>query len=320
MLFVSLLVGCQTGTTDKTDTNTDDGNIENPEEIWAEVQVKAQTFAIDPTQTTKVTGEQGTYLEFAPNTFAYADGSEVKGKITLNLKEYYQKSDMVTSGLTTTSNGKTLKSAGMVHLEAKASDGKSLQIKSGKDYNIGFPKKGTPDDNMQLFYGKREGSNMNWEPAEKTVGALPQPIMRFAQDTLGGGVTKEMLEFYNFRAKKMKWINCDAFYNTPDDQITQVKVVPDKMNALATIIFYDESIVLRGFVKENGVRNFPRVLIGKTGVLTVVQKDKSGFYFYAQSIKADKAQEIKVKLEKTTAVEAKKKMDALLKQPSSKDM
>lgn len=312
-LFVSLLIGCKTGTTTETNTNDDNGNVENPEEIWAAVQVKAQAFTIDPTQATKITGKQGTYLEFGPNILTYADGSEVKGKVTLSLKEYYQKSDMVTSGLTTTSDGKILKSAGMVYLEAKDSDGKTLQIKPDKDYKIGFPTKGKSDNNMQLFYGKREEGQMNWKSTKKKAAVLPKPIAKPTSEYIPTDTAyKEIIELYTFQAKKMRWINCDAFYDTPDDLVTKLTVVSDQSYTSANIIFYDDNIVLQGFIRGKGVRSFPRVLIGKTAVLTVVKKDKSGFYFYAQPIKVDKALEIKVNLQKTNPVAAKKKIEALL--------
>jgi len=296
--------------------------ISTPKEIWKEVQVKAQKFDIDPTQTTKITGEQGTYLEFEANTFVHADGALAEGKITLDLKEYYQKADMLIAGLTTISNGRILKSAGMVHLQANTPHGKPLQIKSGKRYKIGFPKKGLHEEGMQLFYGKKANNQMNWIPAEKALSMRPQVMMRFVQNAIqnqtDAKTRKELDKLYSFQSEKLQWLNCDAFYKLSDNQVARLTLIPDQTNVATDLILHNYNIVLSGEIQKDGRIVYPRIPSGWEVVVMSVKSDKNGFYFDAQKILLDKDKEVKISLEKTTASAAKKKIEDLLKQPPIK--
>ncbi len=98
---------------------------------------------------------KGAVLRIAKNTFDVSAGTKVK----LEIKEAYSIQDILLAGLSTTSNGKLLKSGGMIYINATAND-KALNFL--KPVNISIPTKAY-DDSMQLFKGEiKDDSSINW--------------------------------------------------------------------------------------------------------------------------------------------------------------
>ncbi len=135
--------------------------------------VICQFYLFDADETISVIGKEGTQIHIERQDLQFEDGTAPSGEIKIALKECYDLSDMIIENLSTTNYDKILETAGMVHLEA-FSEGKKLQLKEGKSYQVAFPRKSSKED-FQLFYGVKEGGKaMQWELAEQPATPLKQ--------------------------------------------------------------------------------------------------------------------------------------------------
>lgn len=134
--------------------------IESIQKLYEKTKAEAQEFCIYAYKDTVIKGEQGTVIYIKAGTFM--DETNTTDCVTLRLKEFFTKSDMILENLTTTSNGHPLESAGMIYIDAEK-DGKKYNVRPGKDLLIA-----TPTDKYfsgaQIFNGKRNehDSIMNW--------------------------------------------------------------------------------------------------------------------------------------------------------------
>lgn len=115
-----------------------------------------QVFRINNSKDTTIIGKEGTRINVPANVF---DGGR---NVELSLSEFYKISDMIASGLTTSSDGHVLETGGMVLLEA-FSNNKRIFLKKDKSLEISFS--GSPKNDMQIFYGEQQQDNINWKPA-----------------------------------------------------------------------------------------------------------------------------------------------------------
>jgi hypothetical protein len=98
---------------------------------------------------------KGAIIKISKNSFDVSANTKVK----LEVKEAYNMQDILLAGLSTTSNGKLLKSGGMIYINATA-DGNEVKILT--PINISIPTK-VYDDSMQLFKGEvKDDSTINW--------------------------------------------------------------------------------------------------------------------------------------------------------------
>jgi len=103
---------------------------------------------------------QGARLIIAPNSFDVPANT----KVSIEVKEAYSLNDMILAGLTTESNGKPLRSAGMLYFNATANNKK---IKFIKAIQATIPSR-TFDETMQIFKGEvHNDSTINWVNPEK---------------------------------------------------------------------------------------------------------------------------------------------------------
>ena len=140
-------------------------------QVMDSVPVSKTTMQIDPSKENVVKGTNGTMLYIPNDAFLAEDGTPVKGKVDIKIAECYALSEMLGQGLSTISDGKILRTGGMINLTASA-DGKMLKIKDGKAIEVCFPKNKS-NDSMQLFYASKDSKGqMNWIPAS-TLKEIP---------------------------------------------------------------------------------------------------------------------------------------------------
>jgi hypothetical protein len=150
-----------------------------------------QSFLISSERDTTLSGEEGTVIKIKHGSFV-CEGTdiEVTGDITFHLAEYYKLSDILSANLSTESNGRILETGGMIFLEA-LSDGKQCELKKNSEIEIQFPYSDRKEG-MQLFAGKWENDNLNWELIDsfsdlvftciETVAYFPggeEPLLKF---------------------------------------------------------------------------------------------------------------------------------------------
>ncbi len=131
-------------------------------ELYSQMEQKAQEFFINPSQDTILRCEKGTNVFIKANTLK-SNGKGSKNSITIKIKEYQLKSDMILDNLSTTSNGNIIESAGMVTIEAYDINGKKINRIKNKGIVVLIPSDKI-NPNMKIFQGNRSDQNqqMNW--------------------------------------------------------------------------------------------------------------------------------------------------------------
>jgi hypothetical protein len=112
---------------------------------------------------------KGAIIRIDSNSFDVPAGS----KINIEVKEAYSAKDILLAGLTTTSDGKLLRSGGMFYFNVTA-DGKPVNIV--KPIHVSMPTKNV-DINMQLYKGiVQKDSTINWvdpQPLDSSTDKKP---------------------------------------------------------------------------------------------------------------------------------------------------
>ena len=129
--------------------------------FYKSVKKEPQIIEVNTEKEFTVTCKEGTKLIVPAKSFVdIKTGRLVRGKINLEVTEYYKLSEMLLENLTTKSDEKVLETGGMLYLGANKK-GSKLKLKSGKSIKVTFNNKGKR--HMQLFYGE-EGHAVNWQP------------------------------------------------------------------------------------------------------------------------------------------------------------
>lgn len=193
-----------------------------------------QYFTIDGSAGGSVYCDEGTVIQFAPESFTDSEGNIVTGEVNIKVIEIFNRSAMVlmqkpTMGRTATGGLTALKSGGQFYVSATkklGSDTRGPELSLEKEYVIIAPvsNTGEADDNMRLFTGVEECNdarcNVIWEeqPGDRNVA-----IDGF-QDA-GGGYTA----YYAFQ-NRFGWTNIDRWYNDPRPKTTVTVRVPEGYN------------------------------------------------------------------------------------------
>lgn len=121
-----------------------------------------QNFELNTNLDTTLICKQGTVLTIHRSSFLIASNlAEVKGTITLQVKEYYSISDILSARLTTHSGDNILETGGMLFIQA-SSDGELCKLKDNSPIDISFPF-AEKKDSMLLFSGSWTNQKINWE-------------------------------------------------------------------------------------------------------------------------------------------------------------
>ena len=99
--------------------------IKTTDDVLTNLKPIGEAFEIDSNRDTLLKGESGTLIYFPTNAFQFSDGTKPQGKVSVELKECYTLSEIISEGLSTTSGSQLLQTAGMIYLKA-TSDRKSV--------------------------------------------------------------------------------------------------------------------------------------------------------------------------------------------------
>jgi hypothetical protein len=239
---------------------------------------KSQFFTISNSKNKDVKGKKGTIIHIIPNNLELENGGVITGNLKVELKELTNQKDLFKNNTQTVSNGKLLISGGSYYIDI-TSNGTKVNLKKGKTLEVEFPK--ITNRNMELFYGKRDSLNqMNWEttntkfsnqiPKEKTVvDAQPDKEDGISNDfddllayTEGGEenipikdiktVSKTQSKIYeSINLSKLGWINCDAFYSKPTENISFAFDQKDTLSFIKTFIIFENMNSVMSIVTHN---------------------------------------------------------------------
>ena len=163
------------------------------------VEKPSQQFVINNYKDTNLVCMQGTRVFIPANVFVYTNNTAVSSAITIEIKEFYSYQDIVSSKLSTTSDGGQLVSGGMLYIAAKQ-NGKEVVLANTKKMFIKMPATDY-DEQMQLFTGQKQtagagnsgtdyaydynNDNINWKPAGQFQGLKRSRFMIKTFDPYG---------------------------------------------------------------------------------------------------------------------------------------
>lgn len=153
-------------------------NNDLKEKLNFESELK-QTYSVAHDSVVEIKGRKGTKIRFNSNdleTFS-------KDSLSIELLELTTKQDLLFTNAQTVSNKKWLVSGGAFKIDIKQG-GKSIVLKAGKTIDVTFPKTSS-EDNMELFYGERDGyDNMNWSLSDISLTEEKPFYVIYYNDTI----------------------------------------------------------------------------------------------------------------------------------------
>jgi len=172
-----------------------------------------QGFSFNSKERIKITGNQGTKIEFPENCFG-----DYNGKVSVKLVEVYDIGTMIKLNLTTeTINDELLESGGMIFIEPTDSLGTVLMPQ--KKYSIDYTR--NKDSRMQLF---KTSKNKLSEPSEwELLPNAKRPPIKRSEKVVFGRILGEtdtvnvydevetIEEQFIFETLSIGWLNCDRF-------------------------------------------------------------------------------------------------------------
>jgi hypothetical protein len=158
------------------------------------IKPAADSFEVNNTAVDKTIG--GMRLIFTPNCCTNSAGQAVTGKVNIEALLIKNKGDMVLMNKPTSSNGQLLVSGGEIFI-GLSQNGQPLQLAPNSLVYIRYPD-AAPDPKMKLFFGDESNpAQFNWVPSTS-----------FRDSIFAGN------QFYELVSSKLRWINCDYFYDT----------------------------------------------------------------------------------------------------------
>jgi hypothetical protein len=229
-----------------------------------------QSFTINASQTSTITGANGTNITIYANSLRTATGASVSGNVNIELVEALEIGDMIWFNTQTLGNNNgtmmPLVSGGQLWINATQS-GQQLQLAPWGS-NVQVPTTSF-DPSMELFFGSTDSSgNVVWTPADSSA-------IGFGQDSSG--------TYYDFPNDSVGWINCDYFYNTGGAQTVVDVTVPsgyDASNTMVWIVFPSINSVTGVYSYSSGVfsTNYYTLPVGMNVTIVALRQDGSNFY------------------------------------------
>lgn len=137
--------------------------------FYKSVKKEPQTITVDMEKGATIALKEGTQLTIAPKSLAYKKTNRIaRGKIKLDVTEYYKLSDILLANLSTKCDDNLLETGGMLFIKA-SKNGKALKLADSKTMIISFPDK--DKQGMQLFSGEEHNNEINWKLNKSTKGS-----------------------------------------------------------------------------------------------------------------------------------------------------
>ncbi len=219
-----------------------------------------------------VNSASGLICTFPPNCCQKSNGTDVTGKVYLELLLIRNKGDMIRMAKPTTSNGRILVSGGEFFIKMKK-DGEELHLKPGILFQVKYSDP-FPSPLMKVFYGDESNPNQfNW--TADSLGSASQVI--------AGN------QFYQLYSKSLRWVNCDYFYDTTGGS-ARIKVQTElplhftNTNTSVYMVFNDMKTVVNMY-GELSVRKFVsgKVPVNKAVTIVVISKQGNDYYLGKQT-------------------------------------
>jgi len=120
--------------------------------FYNELKKQSQEFIINNHHDTTIRCKEGTVLFIPAGIFQSVSGEAINGDIKIAVTEFYSYADIISNKLSTTSNGQSLETGGMLNIQA-TSENREIKIRPGAAFDLRMPTR-VFDSNMQLFTGQ----------------------------------------------------------------------------------------------------------------------------------------------------------------------
>ncbi|MCG8323646.1 MAG: hypothetical protein MI921_29400 [Cytophagales bacterium] len=213
--------------------------------LFFRYQKESQIFVLDNDSDTTIRGMEGTILIIPKHSFSIDPEISSAGKIQLELKEYYKKSEIILSGLSTTSDDKILISSGMLYLNAQY-EGENIKLAEGKEIDVFFNDDYSSTDFKGIpFYGEVDSTGIiNWKKNENI--RLKKEYGQIYSIQNGDTLFHKTNEERFFGLSKFGWINSDIFYE--NENTTDLMVLIDSNLKLPNLqlVFKEINSIISG--------------------------------------------------------------------------
>jgi hypothetical protein len=301
------------------------------------------TFLIENDKVDTILTANGTRLIIQPNSFEFNDGSVPNGPIKIQLKEVFEKPDMILNRLSTMSNGDLLESFGMINIKAE-SNGQELRIRKNTSLILEIVNKKN-GSRGELFYGKlKENKTIEWEyeggnditevvdtiiqksnglaEFKRTTYKIINYKKYFVSDTSftttyypDADSTRNtsfiyIPEHYKFEIKKLGWINCDRFVEVRNKTTLRIEI-EDYSMPTGFIVFDSLNSATSLFFDNKGKAQID-ILPDKSSVdLVILDKIGDNIFWSKTSLTTGQVTSIKVKTNKITIEELRSELNKI---------
>ncbi len=214
----------------------------------------------------------GLQITFSANCCVNASGQTVTGKIYVRSLLIKKKGDMIQVNKPTESHGRMLVSGGEIFIQL-FKNGEDIQLATNAKLQVKYAD-ASPNSLMKLFNGDESNPfQFNWvenkDSATSRVNATQQ--------------------YYEFFTNKLRWINCDYFYDTAgvSRSIVSAKLPENYTNAntQAFLVFKDLRAVLAMHGNATEKRFISaKVPDGKNAFIIIISKQGNDYFFIKESI------------------------------------
>ena len=302
------------------------------------VLIEKQVFYLDTISIKEIIGKKGTKIYFNRQDIDITRND----KVTLELKEYYNRLELISDNLNTvTDKNELLESNGVVFINFKSGD-RELKLKDGKNIKIKFKKKFRKED--RIYKGVLDSINqIKWVENKQTHTTFPV-IDTVLTRRYGGVLTYkekiisiDSLEYYSSTNENLErrieteiseindelavnnwwtypdvlinelgWINVDMII-VPDSIVSYELVLNKKgLDFISTFIIYKD---LNSFVSDYRKPNdliFSKIPIKNQTSLIVLGKDNNNFYAEKLIIDKNTTGKLELNLKKVDSTDFEK--------------
>jgi hypothetical protein len=123
--------------------------------------LSSSKYSINAERDTVLTSPEGVKIHIPAKAFVNSKGEQINGNVELDFKAALTPEEMVLANLTTTYNGKSLESGGMIFLGASSKE-EQLQLAGDKSIDLAVPAD-TVLPGMSIFEGVQDSAGIKWE-------------------------------------------------------------------------------------------------------------------------------------------------------------
>ncbi len=228
----------------------------------------SQYFEITSNDTI-IHGNKGTIISIPENCF-----DSNKRIVKLELKEYYDITEMIIKGLNTLSNGQMLETGGMLYLNVTTLSGEPVIMKKNKQFLIEVPSK---KDGMKLFYGNIKENNINWTLKDDTIYSYQMDTTSLMMDD----------RYSYFKVTKLGWINIDKFIKFENKINLLVNLPLGEEKAAYCLVFKNYNTIIPPLPNIHEKLVFENIPLGEEVSVIGVGLRDTNLYFGIKDISTD---------------------------------